>query len=226
MNETLLPLLAIGAPIVVAIIKRMLPALPKKYVPLLAPLLGGVAEVLYRISLPDTMPIGETALPPGVLALAGASGVAVREVVDQWRKDGDYKALGAVLLPLGLAVGVAACTLTNVDGSPATAQQKTITGCTVAAETYRPVQESIEQALASPLLAGKEKTRTDLKLADKQATAALRDCADLAEQESPNSVSATILAINAAQRTALSVLASMVTNDDSSAAPAAVEGSK
>jgi len=221
MSESLLPLLALGAPLVVAAIKAILPGMPKKYVPLLAPLLGGVAEVLYRISLP----VGETALPPGVIAMAGAAGVAVREVVDQWRKDGDYRALGAVLLPLGLAVSLAACSLTNADGTPATPQQKAITGCTVAAETYRPMQESIEQALASPLLAGKTQTRADLKLADRQATAAIGDCADLAEQEAPNSVSATILAINAAQRTALAVLTSMVT-DDNAAAPAAGEGGK
>lgn len=55
---------------------RLLPQIPSKWIPLIAPALGGLAEAATRLSV-------GTDLPDGVGVAAGAAGVAVREVVDQ-----------------------------------------------------------------------------------------------------------------------------------------------
>lgn len=95
-------LVTILSPIITAYIKQLLPQIPSKWIPLIAPALGGLAEAATRLSV-------GTDLPEGVGVAAGAAGVAVREVVDQWRKDRldriGRDALG-LLVVLGLVAGL------------------------------------------------------------------------------------------------------------------------
>lgn len=114
-------LVTILSPIITAYIKQLLPQIPSKWIPLIAPALGGLAEAATRLSI-------GTDLPEGVGVAAGAAGVAVREVVDQWRKSGIDRLNGAGLaLALVFAgtllSGCTARTPVNPDGAPLTPAQ-------------------------------------------------------------------------------------------------------
>lgn len=61
-------------PVVIAVIKFFIPKLPSVWLPILAPILGAVAELLLSGNF-------------GVWgAVAGAAGVGLREIVDQLKK--------------------------------------------------------------------------------------------------------------------------------------------
>jgi hypothetical protein len=72
-------LLPIAVPLVIAIGKELLPRVPAKYIPLIAPLLGAVAELLVNSSQASWGDIGMS-------AILGSAGVGVRELVDQLKK--------------------------------------------------------------------------------------------------------------------------------------------
>lgn len=117
-------LVTIVSPIITSYIKHLLPQIPKKWIPLIAPALGGIAEGVTRLSV-------GTDLPEGFGVAAGAAGVAVREVVDQWRKDGAYGGAGEVgplfsmMLCLALAAPMAGCTAKAPPaGPPPTADEQ------------------------------------------------------------------------------------------------------
>ncbi len=202
----LLPLLAVLTPVLIAAIKSLLPEIPKKYIPLLAPLLGAVAEVIYQVSSGPN-----PSLPPGILLVTASAGVAVREVVDQWKRDGIDQWRGActLLFSLGLAGNLAACNSMK----QMTPQEKVITACTVAAETYDPVQRAIEQSLASPVLAGdgKKQVRDILRATDKDATQAIVDCESAAEIGNADGMTLAVRAIASGTSTALAILVQIQT---------------
>jgi hypothetical protein len=97
-------LVTIVGPIITAYIKSLLPQIPKKYIPLISPALGGLAEGAIRLSV-------GTDLPEGFGVAAGAAGVAVREVVDQWRKEGvdGSSTFGLALCLLLAGTGLGGC---------------------------------------------------------------------------------------------------------------------
>jgi hypothetical protein len=64
-------------PIIIAVIKLLLPRLPKVWLPILAPLLGAATEWLLSGQFSQGTLLG---------AIAGAAGVGLREIVDQVKK--------------------------------------------------------------------------------------------------------------------------------------------
>jgi len=80
MRTELLALIPVAVPLVIAGIKLLLPRVPKVWLPVLAPVLGAIAEVVVNYSTQ-----GHTDAPWLGSAL-GAAGVGLREIADQVRK--------------------------------------------------------------------------------------------------------------------------------------------
>jgi len=69
-------------PVAIAMLKLMIPGIPKPWLPVLAPLLGGLLDA-------GTAYAGiSSGANPLVGALLGSAGVGLREIVDQLRKAG------------------------------------------------------------------------------------------------------------------------------------------
>jgi hypothetical protein len=80
-EKTLALLIPILVPAAIAALKAAIPALPKWALPILAPLLGAVAEIAASYS-----GVGFGGAPGLTGALLGAAGTGVREIADQTRK--------------------------------------------------------------------------------------------------------------------------------------------
>jgi hypothetical protein len=89
--ELFTALIALATPLLIAVVKYFAPKIPRPLIPWLTPLLGAVLEWLAHAA-------GLTGGNLLLGAVFGAAGVAVREAVDQLRKQGI--ALGAAPLPL------------------------------------------------------------------------------------------------------------------------------
>lgn len=81
--DQLLPVLVVVVPAAVATLKRMAPRLPSRLVPWVALGLGFLGEVTLQLAA------GQGLEAPGVSgALAGLTGIGLRELVDQTTKGG------------------------------------------------------------------------------------------------------------------------------------------
>lgn len=78
-TEVGMPLIAVLVPLIVSLIRRLIPKLPKWSLPILAAVAGPVTDQLLAL-IASTEAIGWQA------AVLGLAGVGVREVVDQSRK--------------------------------------------------------------------------------------------------------------------------------------------
>ncbi|MCX8156170.1 MAG: hypothetical protein N3J91_06970 [Verrucomicrobiae bacterium] len=76
-------LIPVVVPVVIAIIKFFLPKLPKAWLPILAPILGALAELVASGSFDAGTIWG---------AVAGSAGVGLREIVDQLKKAAPVRA--------------------------------------------------------------------------------------------------------------------------------------
>lgn len=74
--HALIPLIV---PVVIGILKLLVPRIPKVWLPILAPVLGAFAEVIIN----TTQGVHG---PPWLGPALGAAGVGVREIADQVRK--------------------------------------------------------------------------------------------------------------------------------------------
>jgi hypothetical protein len=72
-----LMLIPVVVPILIAVIKLFLPKLPKLWIPILAPVLGAVCDMLMGGAFGSGTIMG---------AIAGSAGVGLREIVDQVKK--------------------------------------------------------------------------------------------------------------------------------------------
>lgn len=72
-------MIPILVPAIIALLKAMIPKLPSRLIPFLAPIIGALIDVLLNL--------GDLGGGFGAIgALFGASGVGVREIVDQTKK--------------------------------------------------------------------------------------------------------------------------------------------
>jgi hypothetical protein len=69
-----------AVPLVIAVVKVLVPKVPKTWLPILAPVLGALAEFLVTGTFDQGTLLG---------AIAGSAGVGLREIVDQLRKRAD-----------------------------------------------------------------------------------------------------------------------------------------
>lgn len=76
----LVPLFMAAAPMLLAALKAMAPSIPKAWLPFAMPFLGFVGEVLAHLAL--STPMG------GWGPIAAMAGTNIREMVDQYRKNG------------------------------------------------------------------------------------------------------------------------------------------
>jgi len=76
-TEQITLLVPVLVPLILAAIKLLLPKVPSKYIPILAPLFGGLIDLACS---------GVLGVGTAWGAALGSAGVGVREIVDQWRK--------------------------------------------------------------------------------------------------------------------------------------------
>lgn len=74
--ELIIPLVV---PIIIAALKALWPAIPKVWLPIVAPILGALAEILLYLA-------GMGGGDPAMGALLGQAGVGLREIYDQIKK--------------------------------------------------------------------------------------------------------------------------------------------
>lgn len=98
-SQLLLSLIPVLVPLFIAALKLAVPKVPKPLLPILAPILGGLADagIAYAAG---------SAANPMLGAALGAAGVGVREIVDQVRGGNAARAMG-VLLCVGVLSGCA-----------------------------------------------------------------------------------------------------------------------
>ncbi len=89
-------------PMVVSLVKRVIPKIPKLWLPVICALLGAVHEIIFHYSGLNT---GGTAFG---LAL-GAAGVCVREVLDQFKQEKNVIAGAGLIFACLLLIGSQGC---------------------------------------------------------------------------------------------------------------------
>lgn len=72
-------LIPVAVPLALAVLKAVLPNLPKVWLPILAPILGALSEILLYLG-------GLGGGNPAMGALLGQAGVGLREIYDQVKK--------------------------------------------------------------------------------------------------------------------------------------------
>jgi hypothetical protein len=73
-------LIPIVTPILIALLKRAVTAIPTSLLPWIAPAIGALCEMALHAAG------AASGLPPGIGAFLGAAGVGVREALDQTKK--------------------------------------------------------------------------------------------------------------------------------------------
>lgn len=73
-------LIPAAVPLVIAVVKLLLPRIPKVWLPILAPVLGALADIFIQGAQ------GGAIQAPWLGAALGAAGVGLREIADQVRK--------------------------------------------------------------------------------------------------------------------------------------------
>lgn len=101
--NSLIPLIV---PVVLALLKQVLPQLPKTVVPILAPLLGA------GLDIGDHFLLSSDSLNPQLGAAYGLIGIGIREILDQLLKAIGFRSAGKVAGML-LAIGLSAALLTQ-----------------------------------------------------------------------------------------------------------------
>lgn len=117
----------------------------------------------------------------------------------------------AVLVAAGLAASLVLTSCSGLRNKDLTPIQRVTTICDGAAQVYRPVQISIEQAVLSPAVGATAKK--EMKAADKDATAALSDCLVAVERGDASASALAVQAVSTATRTALSIMSRFVKED-------------
>jgi hypothetical protein len=135
MKTLYLSLIPVLVPVAIALLKALFAKLPSRWLPVLAPIIGGVIEGAMAVS-------GLVDNTSGIGVVLGAAGVGLRELLDQLRKPNIPP--GAAALLLALLVLIPGCSVIRVSNDKVTGEATRVT-CYVPAWPWQDSTKSIEK---------------------------------------------------------------------------------